>query len=134
MEVAMDARGQQRLEAVRERLDGWRRRRGGRGRRIPEGLWREAASAAQLAGIGVAARVLRLRPEKLRARAVGPEAAARLKRQARPTFVELSGLGTGEQKLIELTRGGAVMRIQLSGPASTADLLRLAEAFWGGRS
>lgn len=132
----MGSKGQRRLEAARERLDGWRRRHGGRGRRIPEGLWLEAADAARLAGVGETARVLRLRPEKLRARVGGADAAASRQREAMPTFVELRGLGAlgGEQKLIEVARGGGdVMRIHLSGSTSTTDLVMLAEAFWGGR-
>jgi hypothetical protein len=137
VEVTMDAKGQE-LRVVREHLDGWRRRHGGRGRRIPEGLWTEAASVARVSGLRETARALRLRVEPLRARIDGVKRpAARKRRAARSTFVELTGLGpfAGEEKVVELSRGGGhVMRIRLSGPAGTADLLRLAESFWGGRS
>lgn len=47
------------------RLNHWRRRHGGRGRRIPEELWLEAAEAARAGGVDVVARELRLRPGRL---------------------------------------------------------------------
>ena len=49
------------LDALVRELDGWRRRHGGRGRRIPEELWLEAAEAARSLGVNVVARELRLR-------------------------------------------------------------------------
>lgn len=51
-----------RLEA---RLDRWRHRHGGRGRRIPSELWQEAAHAAQTLGADAVARRLRVRRERL---------------------------------------------------------------------
>jgi len=54
-----------RLTDLQRRLDGWRRRHGGRGRRIPDDLWQEAAEIAQREGVSVVARVLRLRRERL---------------------------------------------------------------------
>lgn len=53
------------LGDLRRRLDGWRGRHGGRGRRIPDELWHEAAELARRDGVALVARVLRLRAERL---------------------------------------------------------------------
>ena len=126
------------LTAVRERLDGWRRRHGGRGRRIPEALWDEAARVAKLAGLAETARALRLREGALGVRmGKAGGAGAGEGRGPRPTFVELTGLGHlggAGQRVVELVRGdGALMRIHLAG-ASAAEVVSLAEAFWSPRS
>ena len=72
------------LTGLQRRLDGWRRRHGGRGRGIPDELWREAADLARREGVSVVARVLRLRPERL------GRVVAELEDDERPEFVEMA--------------------------------------------
>jgi hypothetical protein len=59
-----DARGITGLEAVRERLESWRRTRTTRG--IPEPLWRSAVRLARRAGVYPVARALGLNYESLK--------------------------------------------------------------------
>ena len=121
--------------AVRRRLDGWRRKHGGRGKRIPEVLWGEAARVARAEGVSATARVLGLRLKRLKERVErSPERAVGDGRV--PAFVELTGMGVagGSRAVVELVNGvGQQMRVHLVG-ASTAELVGLAEAFWGRRS
>jgi len=132
----MRARERQELATVRVRLERWRERHGGRGRRIPEPLWNDAARVARMDGVSETARALglsvaRLKEEVGRARTPaergGCESGAR--------FVELTGMGSlgGGRTVVELVKGGEQMRIHLVG-ASTADVVSLAEAFWSRRS
>lgn len=76
------------LTDLRRRLDAWRRRHGGRGRRIPDELWHEAAELARREGVDSVARVLRVRRERLGrlADALGEEARA----APAPEFVEIA--------------------------------------------
>lgn len=46
------------LETLRRRLQRWRQRHGGPGRRIPEALWEEAATLAQREGVVEVARAV----------------------------------------------------------------------------
>jgi hypothetical protein len=55
------------LNTLADRLERWRRRHGGRGRRIPSELWQEAAYAARGFGAEAVARALRVRRERLEA-------------------------------------------------------------------
>lgn len=59
------------LETTREALAIWRRRHGGRGRRIPTALWDEARELAREHGVAETARVLRLDAVRL-AKLVAP--------------------------------------------------------------
>lgn len=95
------------MAELRRRLDGWRRRYGGRGRRIPEELWREAAEVARREGVGVVARALQLRQERLE----------RLERLA----VEASGDAQGGRALefVEIalpSSGAGVVFVQFEAP------------------
>lgn len=123
------------LRAVRQRLDGWRRKHGGRGRRIPEALWTDAASVARAEGLCATARALGLRIQRLKEwveRSGEPVVVG----QGRAAFVELTGMGSlsGSRAVVELVNaGGQQMRVHLMG-AGTAELVSLAEAFWSRRS
>jgi hypothetical protein len=55
------------LVALGRQFERWRRLHGGRGRRIPEELWRSAARVARSRGVDAVARTLRLRRERLAA-------------------------------------------------------------------
>jgi hypothetical protein len=56
------------LESLQARLTQWREEHGGRGRRIPEPLWIEAAEVAREEGVETTARHLRLNRDKLKER------------------------------------------------------------------
>lgn len=133
----MRARERQGLAAARVRLERWRQRHGGRGRRIPEPLWNDAARVARVEGVSETARALRLSVERLKERMGEVRMPAdRDGRGLGATFVELTGMGSlgGGRTVVELVKGGGEqMRIHLAG-ASTADVVSLAEAFWSRRS
>lgn len=133
----MRGTGGRELAAARGRFEQWRNRHGGRGRRIPEPLWIEAARVAQVEGVYQTARALRLKLERLEDRVGGSRTASDLDGRARgAAFIELTGMGSfgGIQTVVELVnRGGEQMRVHLAG-ASTAELMSLAEAFWSRRS
>jgi hypothetical protein len=123
------------LAAVRQRLDGWRRKHGGRGKRIPEALWTEAARVARAEGLSTTARTLGLRVEGLKRR-VGGSRRPVVDGGRVPAFVELTGMGSlgGSRAVVELVNaGGEQMRVHLMG-ASTGELVSLAEALWSRRS
>ena len=133
----MRGTGGRELAAARRRFEHWRKRHGGRGRRIPEPLWIEAARVAQVAGVQQTAGALRLKLERLKDRVGGSRMASDVDSRARgAAFVELTGMGCfgGVQTVVELVnRVGEQMRVHLAG-ASRADLINLAEAFWSRRS
>lgn len=56
---------QSRMESLQARLTQWRKKHGGRGRRIPEAIWIEAAEVARVEGIELTARLLRLNRDRL---------------------------------------------------------------------
>lgn len=123
------------LEGVAHALTSWRRRAGGPGRRIPAGLWAEAAEAARTNGITETARALRLDARKLAALAT-PTAARASKDILAPTaFMEFGGIEIGgrqESLQIELVgRDGDQVRVHVpSGARSAVDVVELARAFW----
>lgn len=125
------------LVAVGQRVERWRRKDGGRGSRIPEDLWNEAASAARVHGVYATARALRLNYDRLKARAAaaGGEGEGRSSKSTASAFVELRIEPVGAAgAVIELVgRRGDQMRIHLSG-ARTTDLVGLAQAFWSRQS
>lgn len=132
----MRATGGQHFTATRREFELWRKKHGGKGRRIPEELWSRAARMARREGVYETARALRLDYERLKGR-VGLSGSTDGQDgcPAPSTFVELPmGLLAGGGTIVELVgRGGQQMRIHLS-CASAADLVRLAEAFWSQRS
>ena len=118
------------LVALQRRIERWRRNDGGRGSRIPEELWNEAARAARVHGAYATARALRFNYDRLKARAAAVEGEQRSGRSAAPAFVELRAPFGVPGTMIEwVGRRGDQMRIHLSG-ARTADLVELAQAFW----
>jgi len=118
-----------RLVAVRRRLEGWRRRHGGRGTRIPEGIWDEAAAVARTEGVEETARALRLDPGRL-ARRVSEQPARRVAGDRQGPFVELQAVEVGavRRSIIELAGpDGEQMRIEIPGELDVPALVR---AFW----
>ena len=122
------------LERVRAELDAWRGRRR-KGDRIPEAVWREAASAVRRYGLNAVSRALRLDYYHLKRRASECPAA----RAVSPLFVELSDAGVdagprtdaGLTCVVELEKGnGTRMRICVR-EAVAVDWGKLKEAFLG---
>lgn len=121
------------VRALQRRVEGWRRSGGGRGSRIPEGLWQEAVVLARSAGLHATAKVLRLNYENLKKRVAAEEVPAR---GERPEFVsfEVPQLDAGAGMVIELVGGdGERMRIEARG-GSAVDVVGIAEGFWRRRS
>lgn len=121
---------QRELAAVRGELDRWRRGFGGRGRRIPERLWRRATGVAVQWGTAETARALRLDVARLArhvAAAGGDEGATAA------SFVEIDGaeMSSGLCNAVEVASArGDRMRIVVAGPLEVAPLVR---AFLGER-
>lgn len=119
------------LDALRRRLEGWRRGGSGRGSRIPEDIWAEAVGVSRTAGLWATARALRFNYQNLKKRALAAGKAPRPRKQPME-FVALpmSALSNGLKVLIDLVgRDGEQMRIELSG-GSAAEVAALAQALW----
>jgi hypothetical protein len=132
----------QSLVELRKRVERWRRTGGGRGSRIPDQLWEEAASVAEEHGVYATSKALRFNYYSLRDRMVQTPIRPRKKKdgpgrdeagRGTPQFVELpmgSLCGAGDRAVIELLgERGDRMRIEVGG-ASQLDVVGLAQAFW----
>lgn len=131
---------QSQVSRVRQRLEDWRERHGGRGRRIPEELWKAAVEVARGASVDWTARALRLDrgilAGRVEAASAAPsellrEAAIEL-RQPSSGFVELDarGLCAPGQMVVRFEgRDGEKLQFELSGTC-TLNALELARAFW----
>jgi hypothetical protein len=125
------------LGRVRRKLSSWRERHGGRGRPIPEELWRAAVDVASIAGVSETARVLGVDRERL-VRRVGerpseaPGAAVPTRTTvASPAFVELdaqSVLSRGKTVVRLTSREREQLEIEVEG--SAMDVAAVARAFW----
>ena len=122
------------LKRVRERFEGWRRRRDRR--RIPERLWSQAASVAVRHGVSRTARALRLNALVLRKRVA---AAARVEKAAVPpatraSFVELATIPLSADRagyVLEVeSAGGDRLRLEVRGSVGP-DVVALARGFVG---
>lgn len=116
------------IEHVRSQFAAWRERKRPR-ERIPEGLWRGAAAAAQRHGVHAVSRAVSLDPSALKRRVEALSA----RRGDAPGFIELEiGPPAGEGGcLLELQKGnGARMRICVQ-DGSSVDWARIKEAFLG---
>ena len=126
----MDRTMPRELVALQRRVEAWRGRSGGRGCRIPEGLWREAVRVVRTAGVYATARALRFNYEGLKKR-VRPEAAAPRRHGTEFVALQMPQLnGGGARVVVDLVgRDGEQMRIDVS-EASAVDAVGLAQAFW----
>ncbi len=115
---------QRELAAVRGELERWRRGFGGRGRRIPERLWRRAAGVAQQWGTAETARALRLDVARLARRVAGMAGDAGT---TVASFVEIDAaeMSSALCSTVEVasTRGDR-MRIVVAGGLEVATLVR----------
>jgi hypothetical protein len=122
-----------RLDTVRERVELWRQRGGGRGTRIPDDLWRAAVQVARVEGVYATAQALRFNYYSLKERVDQAETES-LDGAGAQTFVELAmpplGAGATSKMVLEFVgRSGARMRIDVMG-ANAVDVAGLAQAFW----
>ena len=126
--------GQSRLEQLRTQLAQWRRAHGGRGRRIPEGLWAEATEVARAEGVETTARHLRLSRRRLEERVAAgrecrPEERSPIER---PEFIEVAlpeRLSAGRVMLKLTNRHGEELCIV--DMAGSVDIRTLLRDFWG---
>jgi len=126
------------LGRVEKKLSLWREQHGGRGRPIPQELWREAAEVAAVAGVHATARALGVDRERL-ARRVGARSSAgsavvtvgAQSALASSAFVEVDAqrVFTRGKTLVRLTsRDGEQLEIEVEGGAM--DVPAMARAFW----
>ena len=121
------------LASVQQRVERWRKRGGGKGSRMPEELWREAAEVARVEGVYVVSRALRVDYNRLKSRVSSKDEA--LTRAASNgsdgAFVELetSQICGGCKTVIELVgRAGDRMRLEVAGKPEV-DIVGLTQAF-----
>ena len=129
-ETQMGRKNSRELMAVQRRVEAWRRKEGGgRGSRIPEELWNEAADVAQVAGVHATARALRFNYERLKERA-GQSSGKQSGNASEFVAFELPPVKGGANLVVDLLgRGGEQVRIALSG-LSGLDVVALAQTFW----
>ena len=143
----------QELQTLRQRVEAWRARQGGRGSRIPEGLWNEAVRVVGIDGLWATSRATRLNYERLRgrvaeansSRAVDDKGNAGLRAdrgktrligrasgggpRAQLVAVGMSPFAGGGKMVIELeSRRGDRMRIEA--PGTSAALVAVCDRFW----
>ncbi len=120
------------LSDVRRQFEDWRRSRR-RGARIPEALWRAAASAGHEHGVSKTAQALRLDYYALKKRVeLAPEKRSAAKTCSEIKFLEIPlGAPSGRPEcVLELEDGqGARLRVELQG-AALAELETVARALW----
>ena len=148
------------LERLCARVTSWRKREGGRGSRIPDALWQEAAEVAEEVGLYATARATHFNYQGLkeqceRAAAPGRKARAtssdmvclaRKQSPGEPVVSKVATIGSNTRFVavrmptvpaashasIELMgRQGDQMRVEVVGDI---DVIGLAQAFWGRQS
>ena len=121
------------VSKVARGLEVWRTR-AQRGRRIPEGLWAEAARLARTYGVSRVSAALRLSYYDLQRRARGRRG-AKTQPPAPPTFLQLPGPTVGadwdHRGTVELVHGSGSRLILRLPEAKPEDLLPLVQAFLG---
>ncbi len=125
------------LGRVEKRLSIWRKRHGGRGRRIPEELWRAAAEVSAVAGVNETARVLGVDRARLQRRLgaglVGASGVAARTRTtvASPAFVEVDARGVfGRGKTVVRLTGRDGERLEIEVEDRAMDVAAVMRAFW----
>ena len=124
------------LVTVRQHVEHWRKRHGGKGSRIPVDLWEEAVAVARVEGLYATAQALRFNYERLKEWVARAEGKERGNGNGRSAFVELEmgQLCDGGRTVIELVgRHGDRMRVDVTG-ASAVDVVGLTQSFWSRQS
>jgi hypothetical protein len=119
------------LRALQKRVEGWRRVGGGKGSRIPEGIWQEAVALSRTEGVWATSRALRFNYERLKKAsfAMTPPAPT-----TKFVALEMPPMVNGLQVVVELAGAdGEQMRMHVTG-ASTADVILLTATFWRRRA
>jgi hypothetical protein len=128
---------QSRIESLRIRLSRWRAEHGGRGRRIPDSLWAEAAEVASVEGVEVTARNLRLSSDRLEDRV-----AERTERRGDPHEGDVGGAEFVEVALPQAVSTGRAMfmfsnrhgdELSIVDMAGSVDIRELLQDLWGRR-
>src|SRR5688572_1172230 len=113
------------LKALQRRVESWRRVGGGKGSRIPEGMWQEAVALSRTEGLWRTARTLRFNYERLKkaSSAACPAPATEFVEVRMPPATQ------GLKVIVDFAGAdGELMRMDVAG-ASTADVIMLAAAF-----
>ena len=118
------------LGQLSHQLNAWRQSQSG-ATRLPEGVWKAAASLSATRSVGEVARALRLDDNKLKARV--PQDSANPAPVPSPAFIELRPRESMPQVSaacrVELfDRSGARMTVDL--PCDRSTLVGLAQVFW----
>ncbi len=122
------------LEAVRERIEHWRRTRKKRTAMSAE-LWAAAISLVEERGVHAVAQALKLSHDKLKLRSLEAELAGQHRPSPETDFVELSGAHVFGAPVptvseVELSNAeGARMTIRLEA-GHAVDVVGLSDAFW----
>jgi hypothetical protein len=141
------------LVALCGQLAQWRKHGGGgRGKRIPEGVWQQAAAVAQVDGVLATARATRLNLERLQACVAAAEAAPRRTvrqpsgrqggdavaqnppERRRPQFVSVELVPPARRPALTIeliSRSGERMRIE---SADGLDLVDVVHGLWSRRA
>jgi hypothetical protein len=129
----MERRMSRELATLQRRVGGWRSQGGGRGSRIPEELWNEAARVASEAGLWATARALRFNYEGLKKRVAQTSTATETGSEGtRFVTLEMPQAFGGAKTVVELAgQDGERMRFEVAG---AVDLLGLMAMFWRRRS
>jgi hypothetical protein len=120
------------IERLRARIEAWRSSEQ-RGRRMPEELWQEAGSAAQMLGVCPVSRALGLGYQTLKRR-VCPNGSPS-KAPSRPQFIEVAGfasfngIGAGEAIVEMMCADGTRLTVRLK--ESSPALLSVIQALRG---
>ena len=108
---------------VRAQLQRWREE-GRPGRKVPEGIWKQAVKLARKHGVSKASTQIGVGYCGLRRRVEGDRRAVTASEESKGSFIEVSGVGglfSSPECLIELeNRAGERLRVALSG-AGTAE-------------
>lgn len=135
MQKSRERRVSGQLKEVQRRVERWRERGGGKGRRMPEELWQAAAEVARVEGLYTTSRALRVEYNRLKQR-VTSAAVSSTTSSVSSSFVELDmGQLCGACKtVIEVCgRGGDRMRIEVTG-AEAVDIIGLTQTLLSQRS
>ncbi len=123
------------LSAARRQIDQWRRRGRQRGR-MPEALWRRAATLAGKYGLNPTARALKLNYYSLKKHLAERAPKKVIPAQAASDFIELlpnvMTPGAVECRIEWIDSGGATVRMHIQG-ANLSELTSLASVFRGGQ-
>jgi hypothetical protein len=120
------------LAAASDALAAWRKEFGGKGRAIPDALWKMATGVARTEGVAATARALKLDAMRLAARMPTGNEPAVAERQRR--FVEIPALSAAGSRAVTVVefvgREGDRVRVETPSVVGSTEIVELARAFW----